>query len=327
MAKIDTATLIEMFFEENTGVSYKHYKPFFFSSEIQSFEQEVGKSILDITDTTLLLTLISRMSYTEDAQGQRTYRPAHSSFNQIKWIFGKLWDYYSVKFQDYIYNPWRSLEMRGTKAEQALAGLSPRITTKLMNDTIDSIRRDQPSDRADYLECIMLLWYSGFRNADEIAMLQESHIIHKVKRIVLEGRTITLSDRCYELLLRVHAMTSISSRKSMAMVPWHNGYFKFPHTMSSGSIDNMDIHAVTNKIYALYRTHVTLQYNFKLNYTALYYLGLYDYIVNQCGEEHAKELISTMGRATSDELGQYAEEYGIYHKSGAELKRILAPYL
>ena len=123
------------------------------------------------------------------------------SLDQVLVIYRKVFDYYIEEFE-VIKNPFRNPKLRGTELYNRLYENKERFSWEMVEDIIRKLHSGDNQARADYIELIMLLYYNGFENATEIVEMQERDVNHKMKAVLLPGKTIHLSDRCYNLLTK-----------------------------------------------------------------------------------------------------------------------------
>ena len=154
---------------------------------------------------------------------------------------------------------------------------------------------------------------------------------HRNKSIVLPGRTIHLTDRCYELLQRIHHMDEmpVNTGGVMKMCTWNNGYFKFvvrPDEMVS--FEKRELNEVRRYISTQLRVFVCRNLGYDVNYRQLYLLGFYDYIVRNVGDEEAQRLI--LSKRNKDDVAKimmFAAYYGLKMNNVSHIKRALAAFV
>ena len=79
----------------------------------------------------------------------------------------------------------------------------------------------------------------------EIVNTKEEDVNEKTHDVRLKGRTIHLSDRCFELLSWVHSLNKVSSSKKVYVATsYHDSYFKFVMTWHNTEGPPRKVHCV-----------------------------------------------------------------------------------
>ena len=152
----------------------------------------------------------------------------------------------------------------------------------------------------------------------------------KNKSIMLPGRTLKLSDRCFELLTFVHNLISLEGWKYDYLVQsWRGHYFKYIiRPKEADEFDNRPLSEVGSLINRRILTDVKKKFGLEINYRLLYLLGFYDKIVEHYGEERTYELITSVRNSkNTEDLMNIAREYGVVVDNVTVLKRILRPFI
>lgn len=326
MAKKPTKELMNEFFASHDGDSIERMRSQVDRDEVYEYEKKIGKQLVEM-DVDELFEMI--LSFKANNRKNARFMVSHSSYTQISYLYRAIFNYY-IDNVEIIRNPFNDPRMKGREADKRLAQNRDILTWDFVEGIIKQIHRDFRQDKADYIECILQLFYNGFANVEEIVNLTKEDINFKNKTVRLNGRTRQLSDRCYELLTQVHQMDSLDGwRGDFVMANWHGNYFKYP-IRPQNEYDFSDKTAVeVGSILNRYLSeNVNKKYDTKFNYHNLFFLGFFDYIVSKVGKDRANELVTSY-RSSEDaaELMEFADNYGVKIDNVSHLKRALKPYV
>lgn len=330
MAAMNTKEVFDLYFKDIPYDTARKSRPQVDRPEVYAYETELGKQIFDM-DVEELFGLI--LSFNKKREfGDSNFSISYSSYDQIASTYRSIWNFY-IDNIEIIRNPWNDKRMRGAAATKRLAESKTAFTYDIIEKVLSKINQDYEDtiyDYGKYLECLILLFYNGFAEAQEIVLLKEESINFKTHEIKLPGRTIRLSDRCFELLEYFHSLNEISApRGKYAAVPYQDGYFKI-------AIRTKEVEAFQEKtlveVGAILTRKITMnirkKYGIDINYRIIYLLGFYDYIVSRAGEERTRELITSVRNSTdAHELLKYAKEYGVVAENVSYIKKLLRPFI
>ncbi len=328
MAVITTSELLDKFFEGKDPEIVRRVRPQVDRPEMYAYELKIGKQLVDM-NVDELFEMILTFNVDRRTKVQKADSIVYTSYPQIASAFRSLFNFYIDNYE-VIRNPWNDKRMRGVNAANRLAESREPITWETVEDAIKKVRGAYDTDKANYIECVMLLFYNGFAKAEEIVSLTEDMINFKSKQIRLTGRTITLSDRCFELLTYVHGMSSLGAwRGQYTMLSYHGGYFKYPvRPNKEEEFNSRPPVEVASTINRRILVDVKGMFNIDINYKNLYLLGFYDSIVKTCGEDRARELVlSYRNSADTVELMKLAMNYGVDVDNITELKRLMRRFV
>lgn len=300
--------------------------------EVYDYLAAKGKELVDL-NVDELFEMIKTFNAKEkkNARGSKFY----NSYGHISYLFKSIFNFYIDNVR-VIKNPFYDPRMKGAAADKYLSEDKEVLTWEYVESVIREMRGDVDEDRADYVECIIQLFYNGFYSAEEIINLENDDVNLMNKTVWLNGRTVKLSDRCFELLVRIHNLTEISAlRGNYIMAAWHGKYFKYPiRPNNEYEFNDRTLTDMTVFINAQLQKFINKPYETKLNYRNLYHLGFFDFVVGKVGLERASEICSsrtsitrTQSRLDADELRSYAMEYGAKFDNISHLKRALQPYI
>lgn len=320
MGKVSTNELLDNFFESPEGSKYAKNRKIIKEDQLYEYEMQIGKELIDM-DVEELIDFLSNIKIRKNKVVSNVIMNSHS-LDQILVIYRKIFDYYIEEYE-VIKNPFRNPKMRGAQLYNRLYENKRRFDWEMVDDIIHKLHQGDNQLRADYIELIILLYYNGFENASEIVNLQERDINHNAKTVLLPGRMIHLSDRCYGLLTKFNSMTELTGWRNFALVSWHNSYFKFIVRESKvNEIDDKPLKAMRESINVYLCKYVNNEYNTQINYSNLYLLGFYDFLTNKFGEGKVNKMLSSNYDSDAvQQLQQAAREYGFRFENVSHLKR------
>lgn len=327
MAVVKTKDLFDAYFVDKAESTIKKTRPQIDRKEVYAKEIELGKQLVDMDEQELFDMIIgfkNRKAVTSDE-----VMISGASFRKYVSAFRSLFDFY-INNYEVIKNPFRSARFKGIQADTEFAAKKRRFTKDVMMDAIQKVRSYYEQDRADYLELLIRLFYEGFSDAKEIIELKEEMIDFEKKEISLPGRTIKLSDRCFELLLINHNSEVIENvRGQFLLLPWHGGYFKVINRPKEA--DNFQSYTAVEagrKINRVIVMKIAKQFDIDINYRKLYLLGFYEYGVEKYGEERMKELVTFCNdHEAHTTFVALARSYPIQLENMIELKRSLTIFI
>lgn len=327
MGLISTKELLDRYYADLEGTTAAKTRINIDKPELYAYEIKIGKELIDM-DVDDLFGLIFELKQKRKGK-EIPYMVSHSSYDQITSILRSIFEWYIDNITP-IKNPCNDKRMKGKEATKRLAqGMEP-FSWAIVEDVIRKLHRDKDEDNADYLELIMLLFYCGFAKAEEIVQMQENMVDHRNRTVRLPGRTVRLSDRAYNLLVKFNGMYEIQGwRGNLVLVSWHDSYFKFIVRPSKEyEINDRPLSSMRDIINRAIANNVNDRYDAKINYHCLYLLGFYDYVVKKYGKERTDEMIlSNRDPAAVTSLMDAAREYGVQVDNISHLKRYLRPFI
>ena len=326
MGKVSTEKLLDSFFESPEGSKYVKNRKIIREEQLYEYEMRINKKLVDM-DVDELIGFFSNMKIRRNNIETNMVMNNHS-LDQILVIYRRIFDYYIDEYE-VIKNPFRNPKLRGTKLYQNLFKNKERLTWKYVENIIHKLHSGDNQARADYIELIMQLYYNGFENATEIVEMHEEDINHKLQTVLLPGRTVRLSDRCYNLLTKFNSMTKLEGWRNYVLASWHGSYFKFIVRKSKADeIDDRTLKSMRENINVYLCKYVNNEYNTRINYSNLYLLGFYDFLTNKYGEDKVNEmLLSNYDSESVQQIQQSAREYGFRYENVSHLKRRLRMFV
>jgi len=327
MGLISTQELLKRYYASIAGTSNEKTKVQIDKPELYAYEKKIGKELIDM-DVDDLFGLILELRNKRKGK-EIKYMIAHSSYDQLKTLLNSIFEFY-IDTVIPIKNPFNDKRMKGKEATKRLAQGREQFRWAVVEDIIYQLHKDFDNDKADYIELILLLFYNGFSKADDIVSFLPEMLNHHNKTVKLQSRTVLLSNRCYELLVKFHNMETIAGwRGDFILSSWNGSYFKFIIRPSKkDEFNSRPKTAMCDIINRCIATNVNDKYDTKINYHILYMLGFYEFIVGKHGEKKTNAMLTSY-RDSDDvaELMSLAEEYGVQVDNVSHLKRYLRPFV
>nr|DAY99147.1 MAG TPA: hypothetical protein [Caudoviricetes sp.] len=326
MGKISTKQLISRYFKSIEGTPAEKQRAIIDKTELYDYEEKIGKELIDM-DVDDLFGLINELNNKKNGK-DIPFMTAHYSFDHLTVLLRAIFNFY-IDTVEPIKNPLYDKRMKGKEATKRLAQGKETLRFDYVQSIINKVHNDTTEDRADYVELIMLLYYSGFENAEEIATFKGSAINHRNRTVAMTGRTVQLTDRCYELLQKFEGIDELVEWRTYYLTTYRGGYFKFiVQEKQLAEFDDRDIRSICNMINRQISVYVNQPYNTKINFSILYWLGFYDSIVKKYGEEETNRMLLSF-RNSDDvtKLMNCARDYGVKVDNISHLKRFLRPFV
>ena len=327
MGVISTNELFDSYFarKEAEGVDVRRLRGMVDRKEVFEYEKKIGKDLIDMNAVELLDMV---KTFNADYFGTE-FLMSPSTYAAISLQYRQIFDFYHRNYK-MILNPWMEPITKGRKAIVYLAMHTQPYTFEMVQDIVRKVYNDVSStERAQYIECMILLHHEGVRDADEIIGLKNKDVDIRTGTIRLPvNRTVTLSQRALELLYTVHRMTKLESR--FLMVPWHDGYYRYSvRKKDADTFDDWTREAVAAKLTHDFSRFIQQPYGLKMNAVTLYLLGFYDFLVSRFGQEGADSMILSEKDAEAYERIEFAaREYGVSMYSNAtKIKQALFLYV
>ena len=325
--KITTKELFDDYFKDMPLEKSKKIRPQIDREEVYAHEIKLNKRLIEMNSDELFDMLLTFKN--NKSSKNKSYRMAYSTYNHIASLYRAVFEFYCYKYE-VIRNPFHEKAMKGAEASKRLSRDIEAFSYEKFEEIIKMIREEYDESRANYYECILLLFYNGFKKAEEIVNLKEENIDFKNKFVILPGRTIKLSDRCFELLIYVHNLEYIDCiRGDYPVVSWRGSYFK--HIIRKKEVDAFDERPqeeIANIINRRIIENVNKRLGVAINYRLLYMLGFYDYLVREKGAEKVREFVLTP-RNDEDikEFFLLSKKYNVLYDNITYIKQNLKPFI
>ena len=121
----------------------------------------------------------------------------------------------------------------------------------------------------------------------------------------------------------------IEGWQKYVLTEWHGSYFKFIVRASQiDVIDERPAQIMSDALNRLLSTNINKKYNTKINYSTVYWLGFYEFLVRKYGELETNQMITSVRNPEyATKLISSASEYGINRMNVTHIKRYLRPYV
>ena len=338
MSNLTTRAMLERCFSDESNLdSFRNKKSNIVKPLLFEYEQEIGKMLVEM-DREDIIELIFRY-----AKGDKKYQPyiAPATVTTLTWVIGKILDWYNRKCDKTYQNVLK--DYSGSKADDILWSVvnkAGRITYQDLQSIIKKLHDDPIINysingtdytRADYFELVMLLFYSGFDKAQEIIDVTEIDIVNKTCE--LADRTITLTDRAFELLTAFHnqgvlAIPNGNSVIQHKLCSWHDSYFKF--IVQNGKVDKFndrDEGTIRTLISRDIKFWVGDKYSTGICADALYWLGVHDRLAAIFSEEELSKIIFDNDSKNSRLFTKVFKQEIPYRKSLNKKKKCLLQFI
>lgn len=324
MAAMETKEVFDRFFMETYGaeVPDNGNRALLKETIVYEYEIEVGKSLFDMSVDEIIV-LFDKFN-----TGKKNDFFAMKSLNQILSLYRQIFEYY-IDNVEIIKNPFANPKLKGTQLREHLMRGKPVLTKERLDEIIRDVHRDVDAPKSDYVELILLLFYDGFETAQEILDFQEKDLDHRRMEVYISGKTIKLSQRCYNLLVKFHNMTEIEGWRVHYLESWRGSYFKIIVKKSGrDTVDDKSPELARDRITGIIKFYINQRYDTNLSGYNIYVLGLYDFITDKYGiEETNKMITSKRDTEAVEKLMNAAREYGDSAKDISFLKRRLLPLM
>ena len=320
-----TRELIDNFFNNKTADYARKIRRQVDRPELFEYEKEIGKPLV-------MFTADDIMKYLSDkVVGVDGKKLPFSTIYSIVSTYRTIVDWYCTENTP-VYNAWRDKRFRAQELSVALTDTADPFTTEDMEDFIKGIRRTFEPEKADYMELMTRLFYSGFPKAADIIAVKEEAVIPKKRAIYLPNyRMIELDERTFNLAVRVHEMDVYPGKHfNYVMTPYHGSYFKVPTRANEcDKLNDKDIFTASVPFNRCIRqAAVETDFKKEINYLTLYYLGFYDTMVKKYGRERTNKILTTkMNKDYAADYQNIALEYRLEESQLSQFKNKIVAFI
>ncbi len=293
--------------------------------ELYDYEKEIDKPLYHMnTDEVIeLLIRLTNKRYKTDG-----IKVSFRTYNAIVSNMRGFFEWY-IENIELVRNPCNNKRLKGRNIMDAVFDVSNVVTRRNIDDAIQRIRTDRPEDMADYYEALILMFYEGFPTSSDIVSFKEYDLNHETHVATVNGAYIQLSDRLYELLVRIHKRTEIPFTKGVYLfLSYHGSYLKFTTFQSRRDIfqDQEPIY-YANHISRIVNKNINAYFDIKINARMLYVCGFYDWFVSEIGKEETDRLITSYKNSDdAKKIMELARKHGVIEKNVTSIKNALKPY-
>ena len=293
--------------------------------EVFEYEKKIGKSLFEM-NVTEVLDMFRTFVITN--KGVDRYFST-STYDGVKNMFLNLFDYYSRNYQP-LNNPLREPEARAlTGLKYVTSGM--RVANKdEVERAIQRVYEITTPERGRYTECCARLFYEGVHDVYDILQMKADMVDLEHHAIHFPDYTVRLTPRTFELLQYIHGLDAMpGSRKDFAMVPWHDGYFKYPVLQTAvAEVDSRNYQQVSSNFNASITRMLKDDDGNSISYRHLYMLGTYDALAERFGRKALNAyLLGEVGGITKQQFIEALVEHGVTVQSPYQYRRLLFPYI
>lgn len=326
MSRKDTASLLDEYFTTRPETTAKKIRGQIDRPELYTYEKEIGKPLVDMESQEIaeMIKTFSNKSFSN-----KVYKMSYRTYDTLLSILRDFFNWYIDNYE-VIKNPCNDKKIKGRNVVALFADDVKIFDKDAMEEAIERIRNDQIEEYADYQEAIIRMFYEGFPEAIDIVNLKEDDINHEKKTAIVKGREIQLSDRLYELLVKINHMDEYPAhRGSYLLLSYRGSYFKFPtRAKFEKEFNDRPPEYWAGHISRLFNRDIKNKLDININARTLYLRGFYDYMVNKVGQEETDRLIMSIRNSDdSRKIMSLAEEYGVVEQNVTTLKKVLMPFV
>lgn len=326
MAKKDTASLLDEYFTTRPETTAKKIRGQIDRPELYAYEKEIGKPLVDMESQEIaeMIKTFSNKSFSN-----KVYKMSYRTYDTLLSILRDFFNWYIDNYE-VIKNPCNDKKIKGRNVVALFADDVKIFDKDAMEEAIERIRNDQIEEYADYQEAIIRMFYEGFPEAIDIVNLKEDDINHEKKTAIVKGREIQLSDRLYELLVKINHMDEYPAhRGSYLLLSYRGSYFKFPtRAKFEKEFNDRPPEYWAGHISRLFNRDIKNKLDININARTLYLRGFYDFMVDTVGKEETDRLIMSIRNSDdSRKIMSLAEEYGVVEQNVTTLKKVLMPFV
>lgn len=326
MSRKDTASLLDEYFTTRPETTAKKIRGQIDRPELYSYEKEIGKPLVDMESQEIaeMIKTFSNKSFSN-----KVYKMSYRTYDTLLSILRDFFNWYIDNYE-VIKNPCNDKKIKGRNVVALFADDVKIFDKDAMEEAIERIRNDQIEEYADYQEAIIRMFYEGFPEAIDIVNLKEDDINHEKKTAIVKGREIQLSDRLYELLVKINHMDEYPAhRGSYMLLSYRGSYFKFPtRAKFEKEFNDRPPEYWAGHISRLFNRDIKNKLDININARTLYLRGFYDYMVNKVGQGETDRLIMSIRNSDdSRKIMSLAEEYGVVEQNVTTLKKVLMPFV
>ena len=326
MAKKDTASLLDEYFTTRPETTAKKIRGQIDRPELYAYEKEIGKPLVDMESQEIaeMIKTFSNKSFSN-----KVYKMSYRTYDTLLSILRDFF-YWYIDNYEVIKNPCNDKKIKGRNVVALFADDVKIFDKDAMEEAIERIRNDQIEEYADYQEAIIRMFYEGFPEAIDIVNLKEDDVNHEKKTAIVKGREIQLSDRLYELLIKINHMDEYPAhRGSYLLLSYRGSYFKFPtRAKFEKEFNDRPPEYWAGHISRLFNRDIKNKLDININARTLYLRGFYDFMVDTVGKEETDRLIMSIRNSDdSRKIMSLAEEYGVVEQNVTTLKKVLMPFV
>ena len=324
--KSNTFELLNEYFKTRPESTAKKIRGQIDRQELYDFEKKIGKTLIEMNSEEIaeMLKTFSNKTYSN-----KVYKMSYRTYDTLLSILRDFYNWYIDNYE-IIKNPCNDKKIKGINALAFFADENKIFDKEAMEEAITRIRNSQIEEYADYQEAIIRMFYEGFPEALDIVNMKNSDVNHDEKSVIVKGRKIMLSDRLYDLLVKINRMSEYPAhRGSYLMLSYHDSFFKFPtREKFKDEFQERPPEYWGGHISRIFNRDIKNKLDININARTLYVRGFYDFIIKKIGQEEANKLIMSIRNPDdTKKIMSLADEYGITERNVTTIKKILMPFV
>ncbi len=322
----DTDRLLDEYFKTRPETTARKIRGQIDRPELYAYEQKIGKPLVDMEsqEITEMIKTFSNKTYSN-----KVYKISYRTYDTLLSILRDFFNWYIDNYE-VIKNPCNDKRIKGRNVMSLFVDGDQIFDKNAMEEAIERIRNSQIDEYADYQEAIIRMFYEGFPEAIDIVNLKEGDVNHKKKTTIVRGREIRLSDRLYELMVKINHMEEYPAhRGSYLMMSYRGSYFKFPtRAKFEKEFNERPPEYWAGHISRIFNRDIKNKLDININARTLYLRGFYDFVVREVGQEETDRLImSVRNSEDTKKIMALAEQYGVVEQNVTTLKKVLMPFV
>lgn len=325
MATLKTRELLDRFYQSNDAAITHTLKTMVDKPLLFQYEETIQTDLVDMTDDQLL-ELIDKLLHAKQSKSPKQFLNM-KSYDTVRNALYHLFEFaISIHPRN---NPFLGPKFKRNQVRQYFASTKEPFTMAHVSELKKEFVYDYGEEQAGYLELILLLFYSGFKNYNEIINVEKNDIHWNTKSVSVDGRTIVLTDQCAKLLQRYINSAYVHGKyKLFYIVQWKNKIF--PYMVLAANRDKFVDYDLSDLKYVLaqqYSYYILKPYKMKVSYQMMYYLGLYDRIVQSYGLQRANDIIYGHGSNVETDRIRIQTDNDLLNQSFTRIQDSLLPFV
>ena len=320
-----TRELLDAFYEQKQDTIMETVKTAIDKPYLFAYEEKIGTQLVDMNEDQLLELMDVVLHHKQS--GNEDQFLTMRSYDQVRNALYRLFDMYIETHPRN--NPFDNPKLKRENVRKYLAANKQVFTINNVREIIQNMIFDYGSEQAGYLEMLLLLFYSGFQNYQEVLQIETHNIQWERKSIQIKGRTVQLTDRCFELFRKYYYSEYVKGKyKLLYITRWKSCAFPFmvQASLRDKMVDYNEKEAQT-LLAQQYSYYILKPYRVKVTYTTMYYLGVYDRLVQQYGLQTANDIIYNTGHKYSAQREQLRHDNYLTNAKTTQITDSLLPFV
>ena len=309
---MNTKEFVDAYYKDAEG-TYKVGTRFCIDSDVlYDYVEETSKELFEM-NADELVELIARLVNGRDWKSVKVMKSQNTYANIISALKDMI-NWYIIHVKPVPNIIQLDSRFRGKNYLQLISDRYAVFSYEVLQNAIKNIREKSSEGKADYVEYLCLLFYSGFQSAEEVISFRLKDVDPRARTVKLIGRTVKMTERCYELykeFWNIDSFVSGNHRCYLCSLPDRG--FRF--LVRDSEVDTFHLRDEArnrNSIYAQITKNMKDANLNGVNYKTIFMLGLYDYMVRKFGKARTNQIILCENdeRAIT-QLNDVLVEYGL----------------